>query len=154
MFNMYEDFSGNPLKGITPSHLTADKRQAHRFRFVLELRTVNITREGASVDEETVDTFSVVLKKLDKGPMQSKNSVVKLGCSGRNPIETSVEDPKFWTFVPHIHYQHRCAIHLFCLGMQTLNSLTHPRKQYDSRRVLRESIHINFVQRFVFILCV
>lgn len=61
----YEDFSGNPRKRVTPSHVTADKRQAHRFRFVLGLKTVNITREGVSVDEETVDTFSVVLKKLD-----------------------------------------------------------------------------------------
>ena len=65
MFNIYEDFSGNALKRITPNHVTADKRQAHRFRFVLGLRTVNVTREGESVDEETVDTFSVVVEKLD-----------------------------------------------------------------------------------------
>lgn len=45
--------------------MTADKRQTHRFRFVLGLRTVNVTREGAFVDEETVDTFSVVVEKLD-----------------------------------------------------------------------------------------
>lgn len=53
------------LKRITPSRVMADKRQAHRFTFVLGLRTVNIIREGASVDEETADTFSVVVEKLD-----------------------------------------------------------------------------------------
>lgn len=136
MFNTDEDFSGNPLKRVTPSRVTAGKRQAHRFRFVIGLKTVNVTREGASVDEETGDTFSVVLKKLDEGPIQGKNSVAKLGCCGRNLTEASVGHPKFWTLVPHVHHQHRCATCLFCLGMRASNTLTHPRRQRDSRRVL------------------
>lgn len=78
MFNIYEDFSGNALKRITPSRVTADKRQAHRFTFVLGLRTVNFTREGASVDEETVDTFSVEEVGLRSHPKQVLSGKTRL----------------------------------------------------------------------------